>query len=38
VFRPADGSWTIRFSSNNSLLIQTFGQNGDLSVPEAYLP
>ncbi len=38
VFRAGDGSWTIKLSSTNSLSLQYFGQSGDASVPEAYLP
>jgi hypothetical protein len=38
VFRAGDGSWTIQRSSNGALDIRTYGQAGDRSVPNAYLP
>ncbi len=38
VFRAGDGSWTIKLSLNDALDIRQFGQNGDVSVPGAYIP
>ncbi len=36
VFRPANGTWYIQNSANNSFRGQAFGQNGDRPVPEDY--
>ncbi len=38
VFRDGDGSWTIQRSTNGAVDIRSFGQAGDRSVPNAYLP
>ena len=36
VFRPSEGKWYIRKSTDNSLRTVVFGQNGDVPVPADY--
>jgi 6-phosphogluconolactonase (cycloisomerase 2 family) len=36
IFRPSEGNWYVLNSSNGSVSIQLFGQNGDTPVPSAY--
>jgi hypothetical protein len=36
IFRPSDGTWWIAASSGGNI-IRTWGQNGDIPVPAAYL-
>lgn len=38
VFRPSNGNWYVLRSSKNSLLTATFGTNGDVPIPSAYVP
>ena len=37
VFRPTEGNWYVFRSSNNSVMIQHFGLNGDMPIPAAYI-
>jgi uncharacterized delta-60 repeat protein len=36
VWRPSDGNWYIRRSSDNLLMVATFGMNGDKPAPADY--
>lgn len=37
VFRPSSNTWFVQRSASGTM-IQTFGQNGDVSVPNAFVP
>jgi len=37
IFRPSNNTWFVQRSSSGTL-IQTFGQTGDISVPNAFVP
>ena len=36
VWRPSEGTWYV-LASNNTIITQAFGLNGDVTTPSAYI-